>query len=744
MSLSEHLAALTAPALVTLLRHRPDVLVEPVPRTPGELAGRLGGTDSLSRALPGMNRDEVVCARTIALFGPLSPEALSSRLRCPAELVDEVLDGLCARGLAWSVDGRVGLPTRLAAHHAAGLDSFRPLAAIVSTVADLRLAIRALGGDPDGLAKPALDARVAELLTDPAVLSRAVDGLPARASSQLAALVNARGYHHGGGLGGPATEALLAAGLLVRGRHRYPELPREVAAGLLAARDVVTGRPVVLPSLDPAGDGRAGADAALTTLTTLLDDSRHRPIAALKKGGVGTRERARLTRSLSVDRPELWIDVAHAAGLLGATTAGYVATETYDHWRDDEPIVRWAAVALAWLALELTPTHRAAVDGEVPPPLPIHSLGGIMRRALLRAAAGGGSLRAAVEHVEWFCPLVHGHEPAEREATLREAVALGVVEGDRLTALGELLVSVGTDPDAAAEVTRRGAGMLPESGGLLVLQSDLTALVSGRPSAAAARLLAACAVSESRGMAATWRFTPASVRGAMDAGWTAEQLRAALVEVSGRDLPQPLDYLVSDVARRHGSVRVRAVRSCVVGAEAEIAELLHTRSLASLHLHRPAPTVLTSPAEPDEVLTRLRAAGFSPLPEDADGVVVLAPSGAGPARAPAPRPTRPRVSATDLAAALLDRPAAPTRSATHEQLSALARHLDDGEVALLADALDHGRDIRIGYRNSAGNRTVRDIRPSGIFDRWLSAWCHLRSAERDFTIANIETVVLGE
>ena len=51
-----------------------------------------------------------------------------------------------------------------------------------------------------------------------------------------------------------------------------------------------------------------------------------------------------------------------------------------------------------------------------------------------------------------------------------------------------------------------------------MLQSDLTAVVSGQPSAAAARLLAAAAVPEARGVATTWRFSPASVRSALDAG----------------------------------------------------------------------------------------------------------------------------------------------------------------------------------------------------------------------------------
>jgi hypothetical protein len=43
-------------------------------------------------------------------------------------------------------------------------------------------------------------------------------------------------------------------------------------------------------------------------------------------------------------------------------------------------------------------------------------------------------------------------------------------------------------------------------------------------------------------------------------------------------------------------------------------------------------------------------------------------------------------------------------------------------------------------RNQAGNRTVRAIQPRQLYGRWLDSWCHLRNAQRDFTVANIESV----
>lgn len=98
-------------------------------------------------------------------------------------------------------------------------------------------------------------------------------------------------------------------------------------------------------------------------------------------------------------------------------------------------------------------------------------------------------------------------------------------------------------------------------------------------------------------------------------------------------------------------------------------------------------------------------------------------------------------SAADLAARLLG--ASPVQapvSGSYAALAALAGHLDAAELALLADALDHGRDVRIRYRNKDGNRSFRDIAPRELDGRWLDSWCYLRAGERDFTVAGIEAV----
>jgi predicted DNA-binding transcriptional regulator YafY len=54
--------------------------------------------------------------------------------------------------------------------------------------------------------------------------------------------------------------------------------------------------------------------------------------------------------------------------------------------------------------------------------------------------------------------------------------------------------------------------------------------------------------------------------------------------------------------------------------------------------------------------------------------------------------------------------------------------------------VDHHNDVLIVYRDKNGSRSSRAIRPQQVYGRWLDSWCHLRNAQRDFTIANIEAV----
>jgi hypothetical protein len=771
-SFAEHLAELDEPALVRLLRARPDVRFEPVPRGFGQLAQRLCLPDSLATALRLLTLDLHTVGRAIAILGPDATEAnVAGLVGATEQAVGEIVDELCGRGLAWRNGAALLLPELLSEHWMNDVGGGRPVAQIAKTVLvdQLRVTAAALGIDVVGLRKPELIEKIRRAMSDHRAVIAAINALPAAARQRLKALRHAS---FGSYFAAPTrrgtpdpTETLIRAGLVLS--HNYtPEVPREVAVAVWLTEHVM--ELVARPDLSPArADRRASLDAAraaaqelLRAVTTLLDEAVGRPFAALKKGGIGTRERARLATRLSISDHllVLCLDMAHAAGLLAQAEAGYAPTPAYPAWRDTEPGRRWATLAHTWWLLGFAPTYRIVDDDkEQPPPLPLASSAGLIRRAMLTAARAGASVRASGEQIDWFAP-EHGYPASERDhrvrAAIGEAELLGVIGADRVSELGEHLLAVTspehepTDGDPVGELAERCTPLLPESGCTVILQSDLTAVVSGQPSAAVFRLLSLAADNEARGAAGVWRFTPASIRAALDSGRHATQLLAELAAISGRPLPQPLEYLITDTARRHGNIRVRGMRSCVVADEATIAELVHTRSLSKLHLASVAPTVLSSPLELDDVLARLRSAGFSPLAEDATGTIIVEAREEHLAITSAPATVRPRarMSAAQLAGqlraesdgstALFD----PPDSDTMQTLARLNPRLNTAEVALLTHAIDHNTEVAIGYRNRNGNHTFRLIRPIQLYGRWIESWCHLRNGEREFTVANIESV----
>jgi len=764
MSFATYLSNVDNDALVRLLGARPDVCAEPVPRGFTQLAQRLCGPDSLVAALRALNRDALAVGQAIAVLGESATvPAVARLLDAPEQAVHDEVAGLCDVGLAWTESVALHLPERLADHWTAEIGGGRPVAKVAATVLadELRVAVSAFGVAADGLRKPELIARLAEAMADPRRLVKVLAELPAPARVRLEELrLGGFGIMFGfvdPGRRADPTEVLAQAGLVLH-PNRRPEVPREVAVAAWLAENTMglTGRPKIAAATVAAEETRpttqAAAREAVRVLSTLLDEAGRAPITALKKGGVGPRERGRLGKKLAIpdDVLTLWIDLAYAAGLLGETDNGYAPTDAYPEWRAAEPSRQWAVAAAAWHALEHAPLMRE-IDGdkELPPPLPLMSAAGAMRRATLRAARDGLSVRGVGAEIDWFFPL-HGYERPARDAKIaaavREAELLGVVAGDRVSELGEqLLAAIDADADTVADTARRCAALLPEAECGVILQSDLTAVVSGQPSAAVSRLLTAAAVIEALGNAAVWRFSPASVRAALDAGWTGPELLAELAAVADRALPQPLEYLITDAARRHGHVRVRQTRSCVVADEALATEILNTRSLAKLGLARLAPTVLSSPAESGRVLELLRAAGMAPVAEDPSGAIVVEHRQEHRAETDAIADVRPR---TRLAAAELAQRLATDPNGDHdapagdtvEVLLQLNPRLDDAELALLSFAVINHHDVLISYHDKNGGHSIRQIRPIRIYGRWLEAYCYLRGADREFTIANIESV----
>jgi hypothetical protein len=350
-----------------------------------------------------------------------------------------------------------------------------------------------------------------------------------------------------------------------------------------------------------------------------------------------------------------------------------------------------------------------------------------IRRRILDAladAAGAPAADSLIALLQWRAPRRSGaHFGDVVDAILAEAETLGVTGRAAMTTFGRALLA-GSDP---AKVI---VGALPEPVDHVLCQADLTVVAPGPLEPDLAQEMALVADVESSGGATVYRVTDSSVRRAMDAGRTADELHELFRSRSRTPVPQGLDYLIDDVARRHGVLRIGAASAYLrCDDPAVLAELLADRGLDLLRLRRIAPSV---------VLSR------SPV-----GAVVIA------------RPDARRASTRQWPAGRLVEPPAPS----DEQLEQLVRQVRAGDDAarrsrqaaigtsvpgvttastlgLLQSAAREGRSVWLGYVNAQGAASQRIVEPVSVGGGFLHGFDHKNSENRTFSLHRITSVAL--
>ncbi|MGP4043523.1 helicase-associated domain-containing protein [Streptomyces sp. 2A115] len=787
----------------------------------GELADRLQRPGSVALALPRLALPYLQVAEALAGLGvPATRDALANLLGvADAEgnrRLDTALEVLADHALVWpGGDGalRMAAPLKGAWDAPLGLDP--PLAELLAGVTSdaLRGMLAALGAKPPGTKQQRL-ACLVDHHSDPRRVGALVDQAPAATRELLERLAKSgsrsqRFIMFGSPESGPGREArwALERGLLVQDRYGYgpSRMPAQVALALRGSGWHAPFEPVPpVARLQPVTSDEVEREAAAAVTAfaaqagSVLSVCAAKPPARLKSGGIGVRELARIGKAAQCDETVLRIvlETAYAAGLLARDGDLVPVTEAYDAWAELEPGERIPLLLEAWWTLPLTPAQARDEEGKALPALAgAPPCNGCVqaRQGLLTAAADLPADRGVRHAPEDLGPLVAWHRPFADQlpqdgtpfaTVVREGELLGVIARGALSGIGAALLA--DDADELSVSTRR---LLPAATGTALFGADLTAVATGTPAVRLTTLLDSVADREAGGTASVWRFSPGSVRRALDAGRSADDIAADLAAVAPGPLPQPLSYLISDTARRHGRVRIAPAACVIHGAEpALLAELTVHRKLAGLGLRQLAPTVLVSRTSLDKTLAALRAEGYAPVAEAADGTVriekaerrraaasVPSPRSAssrsaspgsasfrsargtpGTQRPAAARAELDRASAGGLRALAVKLRAAPPTSPevdpdpdngipfgtdTEEIIACHASGLSLTDVRQLAHAVDVGGTITIEYVAASGSHTVRSLSDLDLDPPYLQAWCHLRNDERVFTISRIQSVM---
>lgn len=706
-SLTEDLSRRDDEALAALISARPD-LGRPAPADLTSLGVRALSPMSLRWAIDGLDTPHLRALEAAVVAGggqggrrtPAQIDVAAGLLGVELSTASSLLTHLVRLALAWEVEGGYAVPEQVAG-------VLGPIAGLAPT-------------HPDDDSAPS---DVGLLLAD------APDG----ARQILAHLTwgPAAGVLDPDGPLGPASRWLLAQGLLRDDAvTAHVVLPRPVALALRGGRlyrnaldaPPITGRHPARGSTPMDVDGQAGARAAdvIALVEEIADDWGHAPPRVLRAGGLAVRDLAGLATRLDLTLPTvgLVLEVALFARLIAddrAAEPAWAPTHQLDTWAEQDDTMRWADLVLAWRDMPRAP-HRigtrhggvginalaAGVDWAGLPELRREILG------VLAMPEPGTPLTAEGIHarLSWEHPRRPDDVLSEAiPAVLAEAELLGITAAGALSAAGRLLLE--DDTDAAA---LGAAVQLPEPVTHLIVQADLTAIAPGRLSPHLATFMRRAAQIESRGGAQTYRFTPESIGALLDDGWEADDVLRTLSAASSTPIPQPLEYLVRDVARRHGRARVGAAGSYVRSDDVAALDALMARpEVAAAGLRRIAPTVLVSSQGPTSVMAIARRAGVPLLVEGTDGAVVSA--AAVPHRASTPRPPRVHVSPPPDAPAVV----AALRRATGRLGDAASSATDPAVIlADLRTAIADGATVWITVATADGSTSRRRLHPTRI------------------------------
>jgi hypothetical protein len=710
-SFADELRARSDESIAHLFAVRPDLL-SPVPTDLSALSARANSTPSLMRALESLNKFQIeVLTSASTLTQPFSKSEL---LSVSVPEAGEELMRLWAAALVYKDGTKFRLPGNLG---------------------------QLIGDEPAGLGPRSLKKIDFKALKDipsdsAAVLERLTWGPPRGQVGNIKAPGKPIGW-------------LLEHDYLAVMDSKTVVLPREVGMHLRNGKVFKEYSPVANSFKGTTRKQKDIDRAAIANISDFLrwcEELAHNwsdePPIALRSGGLGIRDLKRSADHLGVDENcvAFVAEVLYLGGLIVIDTDDQILpTNSFDIWMSRSLEERWSSLVSLWLETSrVSGLVGKAGEKNIAPLGPELDRAGIasMRKVTLKILSenleNDPAIKNLQEIIAWQMPQRFSAEYIEW--TLREAEWLGLTGQGALSEFGIAFLK-GSD-DLGVERA------LPKPVDHILIQADNSAIAPGPLTVELANMIGTIADIESRGGASVYRFSESSIRRGLDHGQTGEQIKDFLKKTSKTPVPQPLEYLINDVSKRHGRLRVGIAQSYIrCEDEGLLTQILHDIKLESLRFRKLAPQVLVCDFEAGDVIATLREANYLPAAENANGILISAPA----IRRAKSRPRPPRVLSETSAPSEIVIKAAVRTLRTGEKASShkpreVPRTTANETLDLLHQYIEEQASLTIGYADTNGGVSNRLIDPISISLGTLIARDHATGEMQSFRIPRITGV----
>ena len=724
-SFSDYLRSIDDAALLNLFSARPD-LVTPVPPDIASLAVRACSAPSLARAIDSLNQWQFQVLEAAASVN--EPFLEKNVIALTAKEAKTALEHLVTIGLVYPSEDGMRLPTQLR---------------------------DVIGTEPAGLGPASMaKLKISDLDDAPADAKKVLDRLvwgPPRGS--VGEIKNP----------GPGVTWLLEKKFLVPLDQRTVILPREVAIALRGGK-IHKERFIKQPVLSGAKRNESQVNlAAIANVSTvwrwveeLLNFWADEPADALRAGGLGVRDLKIISTHLGVDESctAFVAELAYLASLISFDADDRILpSNKFDIWLMQTPADRWQMLASQWLITSRVSGLVGRVEAKN-----VAALGPELDRVnaarvraltlqLLQENQGiAPDWNKFKEVLSWRAPVRRNSSLQEElaEWTLREAEWLGITGQGALSKFGAQFLN-GDDLSSINED-------LPKTVDHILIQSDNTAIAPGPLEHEISQALAMMAEIESRGGATVYRFTESTIRRALDHGKTGDEIKTFLIKTSKTPMPQPLEYLITDVAKKHGKLRVGNTSSFIRCEDtALISQIMNDKKLEILALRRIAPEVVICDIDATDAMRLLRECGYLPAGESANGMILTGPKSNR--ASTKPRPPRiigeveiPDTESLKTAIRTLRTGEKSSyrqtrlRQVASEALGQLPRTTANETMDILNQFIVDEKTLSIGYADNNGGVTHRIIDPIRISAGALIARDHATGEVQSFRIPRITGV----
>ena len=710
-SFADELRARSDEAIAQLFEVRPDLL-SPVPTDLSALSARANSTPSLMRALESLNKFQLEVLTTASTLN--QPFSKSELLSVSVPEAGEELLRLWAAALVYKDGSKFRLPGNLG---------------------------QLIGDEPAGLGPRSLKK----------IEFKALKDLPADSAAVLERLTWGPPRGQVGNIKAPGKSIgwLLEHDYLAVMDSKTVVLPREVGMHLRGGKVFKEYSPKAASFVGTARKQKDIDRAAIANISNFLrwcEELAHHwsdePPIALRSGGLGIRDLKRSADHLGIAENcvAFVAEVLYLGGLIVIDPDDQILpTNSFDIWMSRSLEERWGSLVSLWLETSRVSGLSGKVGEKNIAPLGpeldragISSMRKVTLNILVKNLESDPVIKNLQEIIAWQMPQRFNAEYIEW--TLREAEWLGLTGQGALSEFGIAFLN-GSDELGVERA-------LPKPVDHILIQADNSAIAPGPLTVELANMIGTIADIESRGGASVYRFSEGSIRRGLDHGQTGEQIKDFLKKTSKTPVPQPLEYLINDVAKRHGRLRVGMARTYIrCEDEGLLTQILHDKKLESLRFRKLAPQVLVCDFEAGDVIATLREASYLPAAESAGGILISAPA----IRRAKSRPKPPRIISETSAPSEIVIKAAVRTLRTGEKASShkpreVPRTTANETLDLLHQYIEEQASLTIGYADTNGGVSNRLIDPISISLGTLIARDHATGEMQSFRIPRITGV----